>query len=157
MKKKQKNILIKNIDNYIIGEIYIEDYNVNEKIRIINSYEEERRYFNYKEYKEELKNEEQIKKCEIEINNKLIPFSYFYEFKMKGKYIIKYKFKNYLTNTNYIFSLCESLTNLNLSNFNTQNVTDMRWMFDNCKTLKKLNVITTDIGIIKQLKKDDII
>ena len=54
-----------------------------------------------------------------------MPFSYFYKFKKKGKYIIKYKFKNYLTNTNYMFSNCESLTNLNLSNFNTQNVTNI--------------------------------
>ena len=34
------------------------------------------------------------------INNILIPFNYFYEFKNKGKYIIKYKFKNNLINTN---------------------------------------------------------
>ena len=88
-----------NNDNYIIGEIYIKDEDINKKIRIINSYEEARRENSSIEYKEELKNEEQIKKCEIEINNKLMPFSYFYEFKQKGKYIIKYKFKNYLTNT----------------------------------------------------------
>ena len=121
--------LKKNYDNYIIGEIFIKDEDVNEKIRIINSYEEEIRYFNYKEYKEELKNEEQIKECEIEINNILMPFNYFYELKRKGKYIIKYKFKNYLTITNYMFFDCKSLTNLNLSNFNTQNVTNMEWMF----------------------------
>jgi len=28
-------------------------------------------------------NEEEIKKCEIEINNILIPFNYFYKFKLK--------------------------------------------------------------------------
>ena len=32
----------------------------------------------------------------------------------------KYSFNNYLTNTNHMFSGCSSLTNINLSNFNTQ-------------------------------------
>ena len=129
---------------------------------------------------EQYKNEKSIKECEIRINDILYPFSYFFNFKQKGKYLIKYKFKNYLTNTNRIFcgceSLtnldlsnfntqnvtnmecmfrnCESLTNLNLSNFNTQNVTNMGFMFDACKSLKKGMVISKDYKILKQLKKD---
>ena len=35
---------------------------------------------------------------------------------------------------------CESLTNLNLSNFNTQNVTSMFRMFEGCKSLTSLNL-----------------
>ena len=53
---------------------------------------------------------------------------------------------------NLMFYECESLTNLNLSNFNTQNVTDMESMFYYCKSLKKINVKTKDHKIIKQLK-----
>ena len=138
---KPINIIKNNNYNYINGEIYIKDEDINKKIRIINSYEEAIRISSLIEYKEELKNEEQIKKSEIEINNKLMPFSYFYEFKMKGKYIIKYKFKNYLTNTNHMFYRCKSLTKLNLSNFNTQNVTNMDSMFDNCESLTNLIII----------------
>ena len=74
-----------------------------------------------------------------------MPFNYFYEFKRKGKYIIKYKFNNYLINTNYIFFKCKSLTNLNLSNFNIQNVTNMQIMFSACNSLKKLNAIANDL------------
>ena len=92
--------------------------------------------------------------------------------------IIKYKFKNYLTNTNFMFFGCKSLTNLNLSNFNNQNVTNMRDMFSNCSSLTNINlsnfntqnvtnmfnmfsecgslkkgtVITKDTKIIKELK-----
>ena len=55
-----------------------------------------------------------------------------------------------------MFSGCKSLTNLNLSNFNTQNVTNMEWMFSWCKSLKKRKVITTDNKIIEQLKSDNI-
>ena len=57
-------------------------------------------------------NEEQIKQCEIRINDELIPFNYFHKFINKGKYIIKYYFNNYLTKTNYMFCGCSSLTNI---------------------------------------------
>ena len=145
----------KSNDNYIIGEIYIEEKDVNKEIRIINSYEEVVRFFFWEEFKEELKNEEQIKECEIEINNELIPFNYFYKFKKEGKYIIKYKFKNFLTNTNHMFYECKSLIYLNLSNFKTQNVKHMVHMFYYCKSLQK--VITADKRILRQLKLDEII
>ena len=42
------------------------------------------------------KNEEEIKECEIFINGKIIDFTYYYIFKNKGKYLIKYKFKKLL-------------------------------------------------------------
>ena len=35
---------------------------------------------------------------------------------------------------------CNSLTKLNLSNFNTQNVTNMIGMFQNCNSLTNLNL-----------------
>ena len=79
--------------------------------------------------------EEEIKKCKIKINNKLIPFNYFYKFESEGKYIIKYFFKIYLTKTNYLFSSCDSLIKLDLSNFNKQIVTNMHCIFAQCKSL----------------------
>ena len=39
-----------------------------------------------------------------------------------------------------MFYLCESLKELNLSNFNTDNVTDMNSMFKFCSSLKELNL-----------------
>ena len=50
-----------------------------------------------------------------------------------------------------MFSNCSSLTNLDLSNFNTQNVTDMNDMFCDCGSLKIKNVITKEKSIIKEL------
>ena len=49
-----------------------------------------------------------------------------------------------------MFYGCNSLTNLNLSNFNTQNVTDMRWMFNGCDSLKKQNIIAEDKKILNE-------
>ena len=39
-----------------------------------------------------------------------------------------------------MFHGCSSLKELNLSNFNTNNVTNMRFMFDGCSSLKELNL-----------------
>jgi len=40
----------------------------------------------------------------------------------------------------YMFYKCESLKELDLSNFNTNNVTDMTSMFHFCKSLELLNI-----------------
>jgi len=50
-----------------------------------------------------------------------------------------------------MFYYCSSLTNIDLSNFNTQNVTNMRDMFCFCSSLKKQNVIINDKKILKEL------
>ena len=49
-----------------------------------------------------------------------------------------------------MFYDCNSLTNLNLSNFNTQNVTNMNYMFSFCNSLKKNNIITKDNKILNE-------
>ena len=41
----------------------------------------------------------------------------------------------------YMFVYCESLTNLDLSNFNTENVTNMKSMFILCESLTNLNLV----------------
>ena len=141
-----------NIDNnnYIISEIDINDNNIGKDIRIINSYEEYLRKHTWIEKDNKYNNEEEIKKCEIKINDELIPFNYKYKFNSKGKYKIKYSFKNNLTKTNYMFFECELLININLSNFNTNNVTNMGYMFYGCSSLKKENIITKGNKILSQ-------
>ena len=52
-----------------------------------------------------------------------------------------------------MFYKCESLTSIDLSNFNTQNVSDMGNMFDGCKLLKKKNIVINDDKIKKELEK----
>ena len=48
-----------------------------------------------------------------------------------------------------MFSGCTSLINIDLSNFNTNNVTNMSWMFYGCKKLNKDKIITKDKKILK--------
>ena len=40
-----------------------------------------------------------------------------------------------VTNMEYMFFHCNSLSSINLSNFNTKNVIDMRYMFSRCNFL----------------------
>ena len=130
-----------NINNYIIAEIDIKDNYINKDIRIINSFEQYKREYEWKDEKDDYKyeNENEIKKCIIEINKKKIPFCYFYKFNQKGKYIIKYSFVNYLTKINYLFKECKSLINIDLSNLNMENVVNMSYMFSGCNSLTNIN------------------
>ena len=115
----------KNIEknkNYILAEINIEEDDINENIRILNSFEEYKRINEYDDEEDDYKyeNEKEIKEnCNIEINNENIPFNYFYKFKEEGKYKIKYSFKNNLKNICYLVGGCDSLTDIDISNFNT--------------------------------------
>ncbi len=153
-------------NNYIIGEINILEEDINKDIRIINSFEEVKReeeefgdeeleeddgedeeekveYYKYIKDREftKYKNEKKIKKsCEIKINGKTIPFSYFHRFKKIGKYKIEFIFNAPLTNINHIFYKCSSLINIDLSNFNTQKVTNMSYIFYECSSLININL-----------------
>ena len=45
-----------------------------------------------------------------------------------------------VTNMRYMFDLCKSLKSLDLTNFNTENVTDMYYMFAYCTSLESLDL-----------------
>ena len=139
--------------NYILAEIEIEKDDIYVEQRIINSYEESKRKKIWKDEKEKndpkYKNEKEIKRyCTIKINDKKIDFNYFYKFKTKGKYILKYSFKKNIKNVAYMFYECRFLTNIDLSNFNTENVTNMSHMFSGCKYLTNIDL---SILILKML------
>ena len=86
--------------NYILAEINIEEKDINEDIRIINTFEECKRINEWDDEEDDYKyaNEKEIKEnCIIKINNNIIPFNYFYKFKEKGKFIIQYTFIKIIT------------------------------------------------------------
>ena len=135
---KMNRMNLNNKNNIIIAEIYINEEDINKDIRIINSFENVKREKEWEHEDDDWKysNEKEIKEnIEIKINEKIIEFTYYYQFNKEGKYIIEYSFKNNLTKTCYMFYNCKSLTNLDLSNFNTQNVTDMSGMFYYCNII----------------------
>ena len=127
--------------DHIIGELDIKEDEQN--IRIINSYEQANREKQFDNYKKKNENEKEIiENCEIIINGDLIPFSYFHKFNKKGKYTIIYYFKKKISKTNLMFFGCSSLTNIDLTNFNTNNVKDMSYMFSGCSSLININLLS---------------
>jgi surface protein len=51
-----------------------------------------------------------------------------------------------------MFDGCLSLTNIDLSNFNTKNVNDMKCMFNGCSSLTTLNLFNYNINNIHEIK-----
>ena len=142
-------------NNYIICEYdIISDKNneidfINEPIRIINSYEEALKDDSLIKGKN---NEEQIKEnCELYLNNNKLKFSYKYKFPKEGKYTIKILIKKYLNSINNLFFLCDKLISIDLSHFNTNNVTDMSYMFYSCSSLKSLNLSNFNTNNVRNM------
>ena len=109
---------------------------------------EKKRYKKKKEYE----NEKEIKEnCEILINNEKIPFDYFHTFNEKGQYTIHYLFKNLISRINHIFFQCKSLININLSNFKTQNVTNMSDMSFWCRNLTSINYLISILIMLQSM------
>lgn len=132
-------------NNYITAEFYINEEAVNEEVEIIDCIE----HFNQgrsnvvldeedaKEM-ESIKNEEDIKKTSISINNKPIQFCYQYKFPAPGNYTIKYSFNEPLKQTSYMFNDCQYLKKVDLSHFDTSNLTKIFAMFQSCVNLETL-------------------
>ena len=145
MKKKFYN------ESIIKGEIEIEEGNT--KQRIINSFENVKRETpGLKTDNPQSKlNEQEIIDCDIFINDKKIDFNYYYIFPKKGKYSIKYIFKDLMASTYFMFYRCNSLISLDLSRFNTQNVINMKSMFKDCNSLKTLDLSNFNTKNVKDM------
>ena len=121
-------------ENNIIGYIYVEQYEkIGEERRIRKSFKE--RLINSQK-----DNEDDIKDCDIFINDNKIDFDYNYIFPNYGVFKIKYVFKKLLKSTNFMFYDCSSLISLNFSNFKTDNIADAYCMFNNCHSLISLDL-----------------
>ena len=129
-----------NEENIISSKIYIDNENINKDILIINSYEEYLRRKQSNNCAEELKNEKEIKECEIKIDDKLFNFSYTYKFDTVGEHTIIYKFKKNLTNLSCLFCDCSLITSIDLSHFNAEDVIYMGWMFYECLSLTNIDL-----------------
>ena len=136
-------------DNYILCEYNINTEDLNKDIQILNYLNEELKEEIINDYKEIGKadyileiNEDEINSsiCDLYLNNERINFSYKYKFEKEGKYSLKILFKRLIKNMNLMFNECSSLTSLNLTNFNTNNVQNMSGMFNKCSSLTSLNL-----------------
>ena len=131
-----KNKIIETSQIKIVAHIKIPESNY--KARIICSCENAEKDYDFKFDNSIIKNEEEIKKCLIFIDKQKIDFTYYYTFPNPGNYEIIYIFHNLLNSTNLMFYRCKEINDLDLSNFNTENVINMSGMFNSCLGLKKI-------------------
>ena len=108
-------------ENYILAELKIGEYDVDEEVWIISSYEETSKQMPDEQREEgeaEFKNEDEIKgSTTISINDEVIPFTYRHIFKKQGIYNIKYTFSRLLTKTDFMFYYCGCFTKIDLNSF----------------------------------------
>ena len=140
----------KNESNKILYEFKNEincTYNKKDKepINLLHDFKDDISYWGdkYKKLFEEGKKNINGNNIEIYINNKRIKFNYKYESNEIGEIgqiKIKFKFNKLLTSISYMFLRCSSLESIDLSSFNTNNVTYMNSMFGGCSSLESIDL-----------------
>ena len=114
--------------NFIIIKLKIGEKNINKEI-----------YFLEKENKEHIHiNELNDTNCQIYINNEQCNFNRYFKPSKIGEYEIKLIFLDKINNSSYMFNGCKSIISIDLSNFDSSDITDMNSMFSECTHLKKI-------------------
>ena len=138
---------IVNQKNEIILTLNIEKNDIDEPIYFLdntenNYYENEKEVEHYHDNLSEL-NENNTN---LYINNKKVIFKKYFIPKEIGTYEIKLEFKINLKNCAYMFFGCDNITKINLSFFNTQNVTNMSYMFGAEEDIGYSSLTTLDLS-----------
>ena len=81
---------------------------------------------------------------ELYINEIKSEFNKYFIPKEEGEYKIKLRFNIDLKDCSYMFTGCENIISINLFDFNTKNVTNMKRMFNECNKLKYINLFCLD-------------
>ena len=118
-------------NNYVLAVYDIKNDNLNKKVQILNCEEKQSIYDNKKEIEEN---------CQKYLKNKKIKFNYTYQFDKIDKYEFKFVFKKSINNIRNLFCNCYNLISLDLSNFDSNIISDMKNIFNICKSLKYLNL-----------------
>ena len=77
---------------------------------------------------------------ELYINNKIFKYSKFFKPDKEGIYTIKLNINIKMQNYTQMFHGCDKIKSIDLSNFNTENVTNILYMFSGCKNLKNIDL-----------------
>ena len=125
-------------NNYFTCEYKISKDDLKEPIQIINCFDKEKK--DYVNVDSKFNDKEILEHCELFINNKKIDFCFKFKFPEEGNYTIKIVCEQPLSNTSFLFYNCKNLISIDLSNFNTNFVEDMKFMFGNCISLTELDL-----------------
>ena len=120
--------------NEIIITINIDKEKIDKKIYILDNSNSENEN-NLNEHLSEL-NESNVK---LYINDEEYKYCKYFVPKKEGTFIIKLLFSIEMKDCSYMFNKCSSIEKIDLSSFNSKNVTDMSYMFNECFLLKNIN------------------
>jgi len=94
---------------------------------------------------------------ELYVNNKKYKYKSYFLPEKKGIYDIELNIKILIKNCCCLFYYIYNLQSIDLSSFNTQNVTDMSYMFDNCYKLGSIVINRKASNITNLINKGKII
>ena len=92
-----------------------------------------------------------LKYIDIYINEQKIKFNTEYTSNERGEIRVKFIFHKLFTNTSFMFYDCSSLESINLSSFNTTNVTNMNSMFSRCSSLQSIDLSSFNTTNVKYM------
>ena len=143
----EQNIVkkIKEIKNEIYITLKIEKNDINQEIYFfdntdgtydINEKEVKSVHDNLKELNES--------KPELYINSKKTEYKKCFKPTEEGNFLIRLKFNNIIKDCSFMFYDCSNITTIDLSSFDTKNVTNMSYMFSGCDNITNLDLSSFD-------------
>ena len=131
--------MVKSIKQEIKLSIKVDINDINDEIYFLSSNDEA-----LKEMNEE--------NTELYINDKKYKFNKYFLPEKEGIYSIIIKLKFLIKDCSYMFYQCENLKSIDLSEFNTQKITNMEGMFKKCENLENINLSFFDTKNVKNMK-----
>ena len=157
--QKRLNISVNDYRAFCKIEIELKLYSyIYEGCKFINIPENEKEYYHiyFDDSEEEIKRNyfvqnEKVKTIKVIIDYQVISFEKLFK-DCYSLFSISFKkfLRNNVSNMSGMFYNCQ-LQGLNLSSFNTKNVTDMSHMFSFCKRLKQLNISNFDTNKVNNM------
>ena len=164
------NDIKSNIKNYILIEVKIDENNLNKDIRLLNQVSINNNFCNFEKddikiiiddqiiplkYKNYNKDSEYDDKPinhensqELEYNSNIIN-EYYWNFSEIGKHTVEIIFKKKLLQGNDLFKNCDSIFQIDCSNFDCSEIINCANMFENCTSLIEINFGKIDFPLSK--------
>ena len=127
------------INNEIKISVKVRYWELGEKIYFMNNVENNVSWFPGDKQFHNIFDEMNEKNTELFIEGKKFKFNKFFIPQKEGIYSIKIKFNFLIKDCSYMFYNCYNLIDVDLSSFNTRNVTNMEGMFS-CNELKNIDL-----------------
>ena len=128
-------------DNFISMTLEINKEDINQKIYFLDNTCNEN-YVNgeTQEYNHDNLKELNEVNTKLFINDKEYKFEKYFVPKNTGNYKIELYFNDIIKDCSFMFCDCEKIIDIDLSSFDTKNVTDMKFMFYGCQNINSLNL-----------------